>query len=166
MIFVMISRLRDLLYIRANCNQNHKLTLFCVNHAIVGYSTYWGKTKVVANLWFSRLNKHFSPWCGVKNWIAVRAMYKSWLYRRTSVCYFFYCVPQGIFFKNWIITLLIPKLLFLNAGVGIAGIISKAMFNTFWSHERRCALFRHLCVYFLKIEDFMRRHARILVIKV
>ncbi len=55
---------------------------------------------------------------------------------------------------------------FLNAGVGIAGINSTAVCSIFKSHERRCALFRHLCVYFLKIDDFMRRRAGILVIAI
>jgi hypothetical protein len=58
-------------------------------------------------------------------------MYKSCLYQRASVNYSFYCAPQGIFFKNLIITLLIPKPRFLNTGVEIAGIISRAVFNTF-----------------------------------
>jgi hypothetical protein len=32
--------------------------------------------------------------------------------------------------------------------------------------ELRRALFRHLCVYFIKIDDFMRRRAGIIVIAV
>jgi hypothetical protein len=42
---------------------------------------------------------------------------------------------------------------------------SRAVCNTFWSHERWCALISNLSVDFLKW-DFMRRHARILVIAV
>jgi hypothetical protein len=52
---------------------------------------------------------------------------------------------------------------FLNAGVGIAGINSTAVCNTLKSHERRCALFLHLCVYFIKLDEFMRRRAGVLV---
>jgi hypothetical protein len=39
--------------------------------------------------------------------------------------------PRGLFFKNFILTLLIPMPRFLNAGVGIAGINSTAVCNTF-----------------------------------
>jgi hypothetical protein len=43
---------------------------------------------------------------------------------------------RGIFFEIFVITLLITMPQFLNAGAGIASINSRAVCNTFLSHER------------------------------
>ena len=104
---------------------------------------------------------------GVKNWIAVCSLYKSCLSWRATVRSSLYCgiARSGVHLKKYLsITFLSPIPRFWNASVGIAGINSRAVCNTFLSHERRCTLFRYFCVCFLKTDDFMRRRAGILVI--